>query len=107
MIVKNVVIIFSLAFYFSIQACVKKPFACFRADVPEDSIRTNQLVTFNALCSSNAADYFWEFYDHTDSVNFSQTVQKTFYDTGQVKVFLMVTNGNKQSSITRTIRINP
>jgi hypothetical protein len=99
-------ILFSTALYFSVQSCARKPSACFKTDIPEDSIHVNQLVTFSALCSNNAGDYFWEFYNNDDSVEFTQRVQKVFYDTGQVKVYLLITNGRQESSVTRTVHVN-
>ena len=93
--------------FFFVQSCSKKPFACFQSDVNEDSIQVNQLVTFTSACTSNGDDFFWEFYDNDDSVFFTRNVQKTFGDTGNVKVFLLVSNGNKTSSMTKNIHVYP
>jgi PKD repeat protein len=96
-----------LAIYLSIQSCSKKPFACFRTDVAEDSIHVNQVVTFTALCSTNARDYSWEFSDKIDSIAFSPNVTRIFADTGEVEVYLLVTNGRKQSTSSRNIYVHP
>src|SRR4051812_32998046 len=104
---KALLFLFLAGFYLFIQSCTQRPYACFRTDVNEDSIHKNQLITFSALCSNNAGDYFWEFFNNDDSVEFTSNVHKVFSDTGQVKVYLLVTNGRKQSSVTRTIHVNP
>lgn len=92
---------------FLMQSCDQKPSACFKTDVHEDSIHVNQLVTFNSSCSSKAGDFYWEFYDNDDSVFFTNNVQIVFYDTGMVKVYLLVTNGRQSSSKTQEIHIKP
>ena len=103
--------IFAITFFSSLllllifQSCGRKPFACFRTDVDEDSIHVNEPVIFNSVCSSNGNSFFWEFYDNEDSIFFTPTVQKIFYDTGNVKVFLLVTNGNKSSTVSREIHV--
>jgi PKD repeat protein len=107
MMKKSLLFLFLSAFYLFIQSCSKKPSACFHTSVDEDSIHVHQLITFNALCSNNAGDYFWEFYDNDDSVEFTPNVQKVFNDTGQVKVYLLVTNRRQESSVTKTIHVNP
>ena len=108
MMMKFLVVIFLfLGLYLSIQSCTKRPFACYKTNIDEDSIRVRQPVTFSALCSNNAGDYFWEFNDNDDSVEFTRDVHKTFYDTGMVRVYLLVTNGKKQSSSIRSFHINP
>ncbi len=98
---------FLICFLILYQSCSKKPFACFQTDVDEDSVHVNQPITFSSACTSNGGDFFWEFYDNDDSVYFSRNVQMTFYDTGNVKVFLLVSNGNKTSSMTKNIHVNP
>ena len=90
-----------------IQSCTPNPYACISTDVNEDSIRVNQPVTFSSFCSINGEEYFWEFFDNADSVEFSRTVTKTFYDTGSVKVFLLVTNRRKTSSVTKYYEVKP
>ncbi len=97
----------SLLFILTHESCGRKPFACFRTDVDEDSIHVNQPVIFSSACSGNAGSFFWEFYDNEDSIFFTHSVQKTFFDTGEVKVFLLVTNANKTSSVTRYIHVKP
>lgn len=105
---KNYVIIFIILTteFFTIQSCNKKPFACFQTNVNEDSIHLKQLVIFSSVCSSDAKEYFWKFYGDEDSILFIPNVQKIFYDTGNVKVYLLVTNGSRTSSINRNIHVN-
>ncbi len=89
------------------QSCKKTPLPCFVTNPIEDSIRVNTPVTFSALCTRDGKSYYWEFYEGGDSIEFGDVVTKTFYDTGSVKVYLFVTNGNKSSSVTRRIHVNP
>ena len=91
----------------SIESCGKRPFACFETSVDEADIHVNQPVKFFALCSSNADDFYWEFYDNEDSTEFGYSVTKTFKDTGLVNVFLLVSKGNKTSSTERKIKVLP
>jgi PKD repeat protein len=97
-----------IAFSFAMQSCRKSPFACFTTSVNIDSIRVNVPVTFNALCSSYAGSYNWQFGsgDSAD-VQFNAVVTETFKDTGDVDVYLLVTNGGKQNSTDETIHVHP
>jgi hypothetical protein len=89
------------------QSCVRKPFACFSTIPVADSIKVNVPVTFSAACSLNANDFNWQFYNNQDSVEFGQTVIKTFKDTGSVQVYLLVTAGLNSSGYTKTITVKP
>ena len=102
-----VVVVLLVVVFTTIQSCARKPFACFKTDVDEDSIHINQPVTFSAECSSNTEEYFWEFYDNLDSIEFEATVTKAFKDTGSVKVTLSVANGNKIASSTKYFQVKP
>ena len=98
-----------IAFSFTVQSCKKTPYACFITTPSIDSIRVNVPVIFNAFaCSSYANSYNWQF-GSGDSIDveFNPIVTKTFKDTGNVDVYLLVTNGNKQSSLDQTIHVNP
>ena len=85
----------------------RRPFACFRTDVDPDSIYVGQPVTFTASCSSNSNDYFWEFYDNEDSSYQGYSVTITFYQPGDVSVFLLTANNNTTSSTTDVIKVKP
>lgn len=85
----------------------KRPFACFRTDVDPDSIYVGKPVTFTASCSSNSNDYFWEFYDNEDSSYQGYSVTMTFYQPGDVSVFLLTANNNTTSSTTDVIKVKP
>ncbi|MCX6200311.1 MAG: hypothetical protein NTY88_14020 [Bacteroidetes bacterium] len=100
-----VLLSFSLAVF--MQSCKKTPLPCFVTNPEEDSIHVNTLVTFSSLCTRDGKSFYWEFYEGGDSIEFGEVVTKTFYDTGTVKVYLFVTNGNKSSSVTKRIRVNP
>lgn len=88
-------------------SCNRAPFACFSTSVDVDSIYRYQPVTFVASCSNNADEYFWQFYDKDDSTEFGYAVTRTFYDTGAVNVYLLVTSGRKTSSTLQTIYVKP
>lgn len=90
-----------------IQSCVRAPYACFRTEPDEGDIHVNQPVTFSAYCSTGADSWFWEFYDKEDSTEYGFSVTKTFTDTGEVKVFLLVVGGSKTSSTERYITVKP
>lgn len=89
------------------QSCGKQPYPCFTTNPDKDDIRVNQPVTFSPYCSTNAEEYFWQFYDNDDSIEFQPIVVKYFKDTGEVKVALDVTNGNKYARATDIIYVKP
>ena len=89
------------------QSCTKSVFACFSTDMSQDSLHINRVVTFNANCSSNADEFFWEFNNNPDSTYFGSVVTKTLKDTGGLTVYLLVVNGNKSASTTQTLYVKP
>ena len=89
-----------------LQSCAKKPYACFSTSVPIDSINVGENVLFNALCSDNATEYFWEFYNG-DTIKFDAVVTVAFKDTGETEVVLLITNGTKSSAYSQTILVKP
>lgn len=92
----------------AVNSCnTKRPFACYTTDVSPDSIYVGQPVTFTATCSSNGNDYFWEFYDNDDSTVFGYSVTMTFYQPGNVDVFLLVSNNSSTSSTSDVIKVKP
>lgn len=95
-----------VALFFT-ESCMRKPYACFLTEPDEEDIHVNQPVTFYAGCSVNAETYFWEFYGIQDSTDYGYSTTRTFYDTGQVKVFLIVIGYGKNSSTQRYIRVQP
>ena len=90
-----------------VQSCSKEPVACFTTTPNMDSIHVNQPVVFNANCSIYAGSYNWQFYNNTDSIDFTPTVTKVFKDTGSVQVYLLVTWGNNYAGITQYITVMP
>jgi hypothetical protein len=94
-------------YLFTIYSCAKTPVPCFRTDVDIDSIHVHQPITFSTVCTRDGSDFNWEFYGNGDSIEFGPVVVKSFPDTGNVKVYLLVLNGKKSSSITSTIHILP
>ncbi len=104
---KQIVLIVVVAALFLIQSCKGKPFACFSTEPDEDNLHVNQPITFRANCSTNADTYYWEFYDKEDSTEYGFSVTKTFADTGEVKVFMLVVGGGKTSATERYITIRP
>ena len=98
-----------VAFFSFLQSCYKLPTACFTTNIGIDSIRVDTPVIFNALsCSTNASAYNWQF-GNGDSleVEFGPIVTKTFTDTGNIDVYLLVTKGQKQNSFDKIIHVNP
>ncbi len=85
----------------------KRPFACFTTDVDPDSIHVGQPVTFTANCSSNGRDYYWEFYDKDDSTFYGYSVTMTFYQPGDVDIFLLVSNNSSTSSTSDIVKVKP
>ncbi|MBP7390254.1 MAG: hypothetical protein KA841_07610 [Chitinophagales bacterium] len=106
---KRVIVLFFLFVPIALQleSCAKSPFACFRTSPGENDIHVNQPITFTASCSSDGDGYFWEFYDDSDSSYFGYSRTQTFYDTGYVDVYLLVTNGRKFNSTTSKIHVKP
>lgn len=90
-----------------VNSCAKHPFACFSTDIPEDQIHRMQQVTFNAACSTNGDGFFWELYGNEDSTFYGPTLTTVFKDTGNVKVFLLITAGGRTASTERYIKVLP
>jgi len=90
-----------------LSACNKQPVACFNTTPAMDSIHINQPVIFDATCSINAGSYNWQFYDNTDSVNFTPVVTKVFKDTGTVNVYLLIVSGNNYAGDNVNITVLP
>lgn len=105
--VRNLFILYFIVLLLAMAGCTTKPYACFRTEPEEEDIHVNQPVVFRANCSSGADSFFWEFYDKEDSTEYGFSVTKTFTDTGEVKVFLLVVGGGKTSSTERYITIKP
>ena len=89
------------------QSCAKSVYACFSTDMNQDSLHVNRVVTFNANCSSNADEFFWEFNNNPDSTAFGSVTSKTLKDTGSLTVYLLVVSGNKSASTTQTLNVRP
>ncbi|MFN8298662.1 MAG: hypothetical protein U0T75_06110 [Chitinophagales bacterium] len=90
-----------------INSCAKHPFACFTTEPDENSIHRMQPVTFNAACSTNGDGFFWELYGNEDSTFYGQTLTTVFKDSGNVKVFLLITAGGRTASTERYIKVLP
>ena len=88
-----------------LQACGKKPVPCFDTYPDKENIHINQQVTFSAYCTNNGNDYYWQFYNNEDSIEFGPVVTKYFKDTGTVKVSLTATNANKSAIYTDYILV--
>lgn len=85
----------------------RRPFACFTTDVDPDSIHVGMPVKFTATCSSNAKDYYWEFYDNEDSTFLGYSVTMTFYQPGEVEVFLLTANNSSTANTSDKITVKP
>lgn len=104
---KHAVLVFIIVALFCMESCGPKPFACFVTEPEEDNIHVGDTVTFRAACSTNAHDYFWEFYDKDDSTDYGFMVKRVFNQPGEVKVFLLITGKGKTSSTERYIEVKP
>ena len=98
------VVILALCF---IESCGKRPLPCFMTNPEEDNIHVNQPITFSAYCSNNGEEFFWEFYDNEDSIEFDPVLVKYFKDTGTVSVSLTAINGNKSAIYKKSITVKP
>lgn len=92
-------------FLLLVTGCGRRPFACFEYEPKE--IHVNQPVVFTGFCSSNADDFFWEFYDNEDSTFFGPTITMVFDSPGPVKVLLLVSNESKTAATDETIEVLP
>ncbi len=95
-------IIFFSFLILSAQSC-KSPFPCFVVSEEEDSIPVNKEVYFNAICSDNAKEFFWDF--PNDSIAYGELVSYTFRDTGIYTVRLMVAGTSKSRNIQKTLTV--
>jgi PKD repeat protein len=89
--------------FLALTSCGKTPFPCFTVSEKEDSIPVNKTVYFNAICSDKANEYFWTF--PNDSLAYDEFVSYVFRDTGEAKVSLLVTNGNKTKMLTKKLLV--
>lgn len=96
-------VFFSIALAIITASCGKTPFPCFTVSEQEDSIPKDKMVYFNAICTSNASEYFWTFPE--DSIAYGEYVSYTFRNAGEQKVSLLVTNGNKTKTITKHFQV--
>ena len=87
------------------QSCSRTPIACFNTSPPLDSIHRNQPVIFNATCSFDAGNYYWQFYNNRDSTAYTPMVTKFFKDSGTVNVYLLVTSGNNYAGVNYDITV--
>lgn len=89
-----------------LSSCKNAPVACFTLATPSDSIRVGHAVIFNAGCSSDATQYFWDFGNGQNSTS-STTAQTTYDSAASYSVALVVANSGKSASITKTIVVKP
>jgi PKD repeat protein len=88
-------------------SCTKTPLACFTFSPTQDTIHLRDSVTFNATCSENAHQYYWQFYNNVDSIGYGVIVGRKFLDTGSINVTLLVTNGNNSNTASQYIYVLP
>jgi PKD repeat protein len=87
-------------------SCKNAPNACFTIVTTPDSIRAGHTVTFNAGCSTDATQYFWDFGNGLNSTS-SPSAQTTYDSARTYSVALVVGNSGKSASIIKTIIVNP
>jgi hypothetical protein len=90
---------------FVISACNKVPVACFEIKTPIDSIRVGKNIEFDAACSIDAQDYFWDF---SNGLGGNTEYIITQFDTaGTYNVTLVAARGSKTQKNSKDIIVKP
>ncbi len=89
-----------------LSSCKNAPVACFTVVTPADSIRLGHTVTFDASCSSDATQYYWDLGNGQTST-LAPTVQTIYDSTMTYTVALVVGNSGKSASVTKKIIVLP
>jgi PKD repeat protein len=82
------------------------PTACFQLDTLTDSMKVGRTILFDAQCSSDAKSYYWDFGNGQN--NGTTQVAQTVYTSAAIyPVTLVVSNGSKTATISRSVTIMP
>ena len=85
--------------------CGKKPDACFTIEKGQPSSKLNEELEFNAACSTDAAEYVWEFGDGASTTG--TKVKHKYNAAGSFTVKLTAKNDSKSSSTSKPVTIVP
>lgn len=87
------------------SACNKVPVACFEVKTPIDSIRVGRDIAFDAACSIDAQDYFWDFSNGLGGN--TEYIVTQFDSAGIYQVVLVAARGVKTQKNTQEIVVKP
>jgi PKD repeat protein len=88
-----------------LASCAKKPEACFITDKGNTDTKVNEVIHFDAACSSdNVDEYSWTFGDGGTAMG--PQVMHKYEREGTYNVVLTVKNGSKDAVMTQTLLIN-
>lgn len=91
-----------------IMASCSSPNACFVVSADWDSIHVNKPYVFDAGCSSKSGEAVWQFQGPGDStIYYNKVVTKTFTDTGNFNVELVIVRSNKTGAASRSFKVRP
>ena len=90
---------------FTISACNKVPVACFEIKTPVDSIRVGRNIEFDAACSIDAQDYFWDFSNGLGGN--TEYIVTQFDSAGVYQVVLVAARGVKTQKNAQEIVVKP
>jgi PKD repeat protein len=87
------------------SSCKNPPVACFTILTPTDSIRVGHVVQFDASCTSDATQYYWDF---GNGLNASTVTAQTTYDSATTyKVTLVAAGSGKSAMISKSVTVLP
>ena len=95
-------IVFTLAV---MSSCKNAPVACFTVVTAADSIRVGRVVSFDASCSSDASQYYWDF---GNGLNSSIVAPQTTYDSATTyTVNLVAVGSGKSAAVSKRVTVLP
>ena len=89
----------------ALMSCSKTPTACFTVDKGSGSTHVNEEIQYNALCSTEADSYAWNYGD--GSSDSGPQVKHKYRTAGSYTVQLTAKNSSKEASSTQTVVIVP
>ena len=92
--------------FLTLTSCTKTPSACFTVDKGSANTRINEEIQYNALCSTDADSYTWDYGDGSANESGAQVKHK-YRTAGSYTVRLTAKNGSKDASTTQVVAITP
>lgn len=87
------------------SSCKNAPVACFTILTPADSIRVGHVVQFDASCTSDATQYYWDF---GNGMNASTVTAQTTYDSAtSYAVNLVAVGSGKSAAASKRVVVLP